>query len=437
MDDAVGVTPMVASQAEPQSNETSARLRPSATRRILSLEGATAVATFGLAVLVGRDGAPGWQAARVLLVIAIGAAVVATMSRLGDRARGLVVMPVGMVAVAIGFGFVPHLVKPDDLLVGVTGVVEVVVGMILVIGGWAVVTRGLRLILRAVIAAAVALVTIAVSYVVAIPVAATNVPDTATSDTPAEVGLPYESVELTSPEGVRLAAWYVPSTNGAAVALLHGAGSTRSNVLRQAAVLSRNGFGVLLVDARGHGESGGRAMDFGWHGDDDIAAATAYLADRDDVDDRRIGVIGMSMGGEEAIGASATNPLVRAVVAEGATARNAEDEAWLSDEYGFRGALQEQVEKVQDLVTDLLTSASVPVSSRAAVETSGDVRYLLIAAGTVAEEESAARHVAAADPNRVTVWVVPDAGHTAGLGVAPDEWERTVVTFLQASLSAR
>jgi pimeloyl-ACP methyl ester carboxylesterase len=403
-------------------------------RRVLSLEGATTLATIGLAVLVGRDAAPGWQVVRVLLVLGVGAGAVAVMSRLGDRGRGLVVMPVGMLAVAVGLGFVPHLVEADDLLAGVAGVVEVVVGMILVIGGWAVVTRGRRLILRALAAAAVALVTIAVSYVVAIPVAVTNVPGTATSDTPAEVGLPYESVELTSPEGVRVAAWYVPSSNGAAVVLLHGAGSTRSDVLRQAAVLSRNGFGVLLVDARGHGESSGRAMDFGWHGDDDIAAATAYLAERDDVDDRRIGLVGLSMGGEEAIGASATNPLVRAVVAEGATARSANDETWLSDEYGIRGALQEQVEKVQDLVTDLLTDASVPVSSRDAVETSGDVRYLLIAAGTVAEEVSAARHVAEADPDRVTVWVIPDAGHTAGLGVAPDEWERRVVTFLQESL---
>ena len=52
------------------------------------------------------------------------------------------------------------------------------------------------------------------------------------------------------------------------------------------------GSGVLMIDARGHGDSGGRVMDFGWHGDADIAAATGYLADRPDVDraaDRRGG----------------------------------------------------------------------------------------------------------------------------------------------------
>jgi dienelactone hydrolase len=103
-------------------------------------------------------------------------------------------------------------------------------------------------------------------------------------------------------------------------------------VLDEAAVLVRHGFGVLLIDARGHGDSGGRAMDFGWHGDSVIAAATGYLARRPDVDPKRLGVVGMSMGGEEALGASTTNELIRAVVAEGATARSAADEAWFSNE---------------------------------------------------------------------------------------------------------
>ena len=236
---------------------------------------------------------------------------------------------------------------------------------------------------------------------------------------------------------MHLAGWYLPSTNRAAVVLLHGAGSTRSNVLDQAAVIAGHGFGVLLIDARGHGDSGGRAMDFGWDGDADIAAATDYLAGRSDVDRQRIGVVGMSMGGEEALGASATNELIRAVVAEGATARSAADEAWLSDEYGGLGMIQEQLEKVQDWVTDALTSASVPGSSRAAVEASGDTRYLLITAGDVADEGHAADFVAAVAPDRVQTWTVPGAGHTEGLQTSPEEWERLVIAFLADSLGAR
>ena len=189
-----------------------------------------------------------------------------------------------------------------------------------------------------------------------------------------------------------------------------------------------------MIDARGHGESGGRAMDFGWHGDADIAAATAYLARRPDVQRDRIGLVGLSMGGEQALGASATNELVHAVVAEGATARTAADEAWLSDRYGLRGQPQEQLERAQDRVTDALTSASVPTSSRATVATSGQTRYLLITAGTVPDEGHSAAYVAAVAPGRVETWIVAGAGHAGGLSTAPDEWAEGVVGFLSDAL---
>jgi fermentation-respiration switch protein FrsA (DUF1100 family) len=268
-------------------------------------------------------------------------------------------------------------------------------------------------------------------------VAATNVPRPMISATPGSRGLPYSSVTLTTRDGVDLAGWYLPATNGAAVVLLHGAGSTRSQVLDEAAVLAANGFGVLMIDARGHGESGGRAMDFGWHGDADIAAATAFLAAQDDVDPRRIGVIGSSMGGEEAIGASGSNELIRAVVAEGATARIADDEAWLSDRFGVRGVVQEQLERVQDWVTDALTDASPPMALGDAVARSGDTRYLLISAGDVADEGHAAAYLGAVAPARVDTWDVEGASHTDGLGTAPDEWERRVVEFLTKALGMR
>ena len=50
------------------------------------------------------------------------------------------------------------------------------------------------------------------------------------------------------------------------------------------------------------------------------------------------------MGGEEAIGAAATDDRIRAVVAEGATGRTAADKAWLSEEYGLAGVVQETMQ---------------------------------------------------------------------------------------------
>ncbi len=55
--------------------------------------------------------------------------------------------------------------------------------------------------------------------------------------------------------------------------LLPGAGSTRTRVIGQGAVLARHGYGALLLDTGGHGLSAGHAMDFGWWGERDISAA--------------------------------------------------------------------------------------------------------------------------------------------------------------------
>jgi dienelactone hydrolase len=252
--------------------------------------------------------------------------------------------------------------------------------------------------------------------------------------TPADRGLAYEDVRFATADGVELSGWYVRSGNGAAVALLHGAHSTRSAVLDHAVVLAHRGFGVLLFDARGHGLSAGRAMDFGWYGDEDVSAAVSFLADRPEVTGDRIGVVGMSMGGEEAIGAAAADPRVRAVVAEGATNRVAADKAWLSAEFGRRGDVQRGLEWLMYGVTDLLTPADPPMPLRAAVAAAEPRPFLLIAAGERPDEGRADRYVAGGSPATVRVWEVPGASHTGALRTDPAGWDRRVTAFLTAAL---
>jgi pimeloyl-ACP methyl ester carboxylesterase len=219
--------------------------------------------------------------------------------------------------------------------------------------------------------------------------------------------------------------------------LRHGAGSTASAVLPQARVLVDNGYGVLLTDARGHGSSSGTGMDFGWHGDADIAAALDFLTTQPEVDPDRIVVVGLSMGGEEAIGAAAADGRIAAVVAEGASARTEADKAWLADVYGGRGWVQVRLEWVQYTLTDLLTAASKPVSLADAAAVASPKPILMITAGNVSDEAFAARHVQAAAGGNVSVWAVPGADHIGGLGVAPEEWEETVITFLDSAIDGQ
>ena len=403
-------------------------------RRHPRLSGAVLAGSVGWLWVVARDGSVPWQLARASAVVLVTTAVWIGFDRWRQRQVGDVAAALGMVGVVTGVGLLPYVAKTGLSAESGAALAVLAPSVLLLVGGVAISGRGRRRWARAASAVATTLVTALSVWIISPAIAATNVPDTAIGRTLDAAGLDADDVVLRTTDGIDLAGWWVPSTNRAAVVLLHGSGSTRSNVVDHAAALARHGFGVLLLDARGHGESGGRAMDFGWYGDLDIDAATRFVASTATVDRGRIALLGLSMGGEEAIGATASNDLIRAVVAEGVTARSAGDEAWLSDRYGWRGGLQERFEWAQDVVTDLLTSASPPVSNRDAVRAAAGTDYLLIAAGTVPEERHAAAHVASVAPERVSTWTVDGAGHTDALRTAPQEWESRVVSFLGRAL---
>jgi uncharacterized protein len=257
-------------------------------------------------------------------------------------------------------------------------------------------------------------------------------PGTPGTATPANYGLSYHTVAFRTADGVRLSAWYIPARNGAAVVVLPGSGSTRTAVLPQAAVLARHGYGVLLVDGRGHGLSGGHSMDFGWWGDRDIAAAVSFLDWQSGVRPGKIAVAGESMGGEQGLAAMGADPRIHAVVAEGATGQQLADHGWLPQ--GIDSVMQRGMEWVMYTAAGLLSGAPRPMSIPDAVHAAAPRPALIIAAGAVADEPVAARWFQAASPATVHVWVVPHAGHTQGLATAPQAWETDVIGFLNTAL---
>ena len=138
----------------------------------------------------------------------------------------------------------------------------------------------------------------------------------------ADLGAPYEDVEFRTADGLLLKGWYIRSRNGAAVISFPGRASSQ----KRAKLLARHGYGVLLFDRRGEGESEGDPNTFGWQGERDIHAAVAFLQRQKDVDPRRIGGIGLSVGGEMMIEAAAESDELKAIVSEGASSRSVRDE---------------------------------------------------------------------------------------------------------------
>ncbi|HEV7205830.1 MAG TPA: alpha/beta hydrolase [Jatrophihabitans sp.] len=354
------------------------------------------------------------------------------MARRGAVAAAAVV---GVLATAVGGGLAGrHLVKVGLTGPAVLGLILLVTGLGLGIGAavvsWRAMSRWRRLWF-----VPVTLVALSVMWSVALGTMYAYSPRTGLgSATPARYGLPYADVSVMTGDGVRLSGWYLPSHNGAAVVVVPGAGSTRTAALPQAAAVARNGYGALLIDPRGQGRSGGRVMDLGWYGDRDIAAAAGLLEHRPDVDPARIGVLGLSMGGEEAIGAAAAVPALRAVVAEGATGRTAGDKSgWLPG--GMSGAVQRYLDWMTFGTTRLLSPAPFPPTLHSAIDRASGTSFLLITAGGSPDEARAAAYLESAAPSRVQVWTVPDAGHTGGLVTRPQEWTARVTGFLHSSLT--
>jgi hypothetical protein len=120
------------------------------------------------------------------------------------------------------------------------------------------------------------------------------------------------------------------------------------------------------------------------------------------------------------------------VVAEGATGEQLADHGWLPR--GIDGTLQRGMEWVQYTAAGLLSGAPRPMSIPDAIHAAAPRLALIIAGGAVADEPIAARWFQAASPATVQVCVVPHAGHTQGLAIAPRAWEAHVLSFLYAAL---
>jgi dienelactone hydrolase len=259
---------------------------------------------------------------------------------------------------------------------------------------------------------------VALSYVIT-HVARAHVPA-------ANLGAPYEPVELTTSDGLRLRGWYIPSRNGAAVISFPGRASSQT----RAKMLARHGYGVLLFDRRGEGESEGDPNLLGWQGERDVHAAVAYLRGRPDVDPERIGGIGLSVGGEMMIEAAAESPSLKAIVSEGASGRSVRD-ILANPDTSWTEVLGMGV---MTAATALFTDDLPPADLQGLVpKISGATFFVYGEEGQPAERPAnEAFYAAARGPKEL--WEVPGSGHMKGIEAQPAEYERRVVGFFDRTL---
>ncbi len=122
-----------------------------------------------------------------------------------------------------------------------------------------------------------------------------NLPGRALTNTPADIGLAFEDVDLRTADGLRLHGWYVPGPGEQVVLFFHGNAGNISHRLGSIQQFHDLGLSVLIIDYRGYGQSEGRTTERGTY--QDAAAAWRYLTEARKVSPRRIVVFGRSLGG--------------------------------------------------------------------------------------------------------------------------------------------
>lgn len=265
------------------------------------------------------------------------------------------------------------------------------------------------------------------------------------TNTPSDVGFTvWETVRLDAPDGTQLVGWFIPPppgaldgtpSDGAALLYLHGLGSTRQSLLLQAAFLYRQGFGALLLDQRAHGESGGTVSTLGHLELGDASVMLDYLLARPEVNPKKVGIVGESMGAVVGLLLASHRPDdVRAVVAqspyasvEGVIQETAEREAGLlSLTYVPFTRMLVQNQTGTDLSAIAPLQQVYWIAPRAVLLLHGDSDRL------VDPSNSQRLYDAARDPRELVFFA--SGGHGGLLEADPALWGRRVTGFLRRYL---
>lgn len=243
--------------------------------------------------------------------------------------------------------------------------------------------------------------------------------------------LAAQVVHIPRPGASPIAGWLVTGEDGrGGVLLLHGIRADRRQMLGRAQFLKRAGYSVLLIDLQAHGETLGDFISFGHLESRDAHAALDFLRAR--VRNRRVGVIGVSLGGAAALLGEA--PLhADAFVLEavfstiGEAVRNR-----MAQRFGAAGQYVSNL-----LLWQIEPRLGVSVTALSPLSAIARVRApLLIMSGSADRrtriDETEALFYAAPEPK--SLWIVDGAVHENLHAFTPNEYERRVLRFFKQYL---
>jgi dienelactone hydrolase len=206
-----------------------------------------------------------------------------------------------------------------------------------------------------------------------------------------------EHIELEASDGlVLVGSYYTPSeppdSGAPAVLLLHQFGSRKEAWIDIVPGLLDAGYGVLAIDIRAHGETGG---DYDWpRAEDDMQLWLDWLREQPGIDPERLNIVGASIGANLALRGMAADPQVVTAVA-------------LSPGLDYENLTTED-----------------------AMVTIGERPVFLVAAQRDTESVTAVKALASLAEGDTLVRIYPHGAHGTGIFMVEDDLAPLIVTWL-------
>ncbi len=241
----------------------------------------------------------------------------------------------------------------------------------------------------------------------------------------------FQKVELTTNDDLTLKALYLENKEPSSktVILAHGYKGNKEQMPGITKFYYEQGFNVLKPDARGHGESGGHYIGYGWHDRLDYLQWIDLLIEEKEAES--IYLHGFSMGASTVLMTSGEDlpDEVEGVIAD-------------SGYTSVKEELTHQMKYLYNLpsfpilnVTSMITKVRAGYSFEEAsaikqVEKSELPIFLIHGAEDELVPIDMVNRLYETAPREVELWIVPDAKHTEGYTVAEKEYQKRLTQFI-------
>jgi fermentation-respiration switch protein FrsA (DUF1100 family) len=237
-------------------------------------------------------------------------------------------------------------------------------------------------------------------------------------------------------DGIPIRGWYINPQATTTILVLHGRDGRRDDpsfgLMEIIRGLLDHGYGVLTIDFRAHGESGGDRYSLGDWERRDIAGALRFLQGRGV---QTIGAIGFSMGAGTLLRVVPDHPELRAVVADSPYAEVVPVmAAHLTEVSGLPGFFLPGILGNSRVLYGMDAAGNRPVDDMARV---GDRPILVIHSSDdefIPVRQAYALQQAAAGNPHFQLWITHGALHLRSYQQAPAEYLRRVLAFFDSSL---